>query len=67
MQAAPGSGSRPRAASSYPIGRSVALAYLRADLARPGERVQILIFGELRPATVGKGAPYDPGNARLKA
>ena len=51
----------------YRIGRSLALAYLRADLARPGERVQILIFGELRPATVGKGAPYDPGNARLKA
>ncbi len=51
----------------YRTQRSLALAYLRSDLARPGERVLIEILGELRPAAVGKGPLYDPGNARLKA
>jgi dimethylglycine dehydrogenase len=51
----------------YRVERSLALAYLRSDLALPGERVLIEIFGELRPAVVGDGPPYDPANARLKA
>ncbi len=51
----------------YRVQRSLALAWLRSDLARPGERVLIEILGELRAATVGQGPPYDPGNARLKA
>jgi dimethylglycine dehydrogenase len=51
----------------YRLERSLALAYLHSDLARPGERVLIDIFGELRPAAVGKRPPYDPSNARLKA
>ncbi len=51
----------------YRIEESLALAWLRSDLARPGEHVLIEILGELCPATVAKGPLYDPGNARLKA
>jgi dimethylglycine dehydrogenase len=51
----------------YRLERSLALAYLRSDLARPGERVLIEIFGDLRPAAVSPAPPYDPANARLKA
>ncbi len=51
----------------YRLERSLALASLRSDLALPGERVLVEIFGELRPATVGDRPPYDPADARLKA
>jgi dimethylglycine dehydrogenase len=51
----------------YRLQRSLALAYLRSDLARPGEQVEIEILGEVRPASVGAGPPYDPANTRLKA
>ena len=50
----------------YRLQQSLAFAYVRSELARPGERVAIEIFGELRPATVGNGAPYDPANERLR-
>jgi dimethylglycine dehydrogenase len=51
----------------YRLERSLALAYVRSDLARPGERLLIEIFSELRPATVAPAPPYDPANARLRA
>jgi dimethylglycine dehydrogenase len=49
------------------IGRSIALAYLRADLAAPGTRVEIPIYGRNRQAVVTTEPLYDPNNARLKA
>jgi dimethylglycine dehydrogenase len=52
---------------SYTLGRSVALAYLRSDLAREGARVQVDVFGEMRAAVVGREPLYDPANERLKA
>jgi dimethylglycine dehydrogenase len=51
----------------YRLERSLALAYLRSDLARPHERVVIEVFGKARRAKVGQGPPYDPGNSRLRA
>jgi len=50
----------------HSLGRSIALAYLRADLARPGTRLEIEILGERRGATVVQEPIYDPTNARLK-
>ncbi|MBV9784547.1 MAG: FAD-dependent oxidoreductase [Acidisphaera sp.] len=47
--------------------RSIALAYIRADLASPGRALEVEIFGERRRATVGVEPLYDPANARLKA
>jgi dimethylglycine dehydrogenase len=48
------------------IGRSIALAYVRSDLAAPGTRLEVGILGEQRPATVAASPLYDPTNARLK-
>ena len=49
------------------IGRSIALAYVRADLSRPGTRLSVRIFGEMCAATVGVEPLYDPNNERLRA
>jgi dimethylglycine dehydrogenase len=52
---------------SFTLNRSVALAYVRSDLASPGTKLEIEVFGERRTATVGRESLYDPGNARLRA
>ncbi|MBW7920595.1 MAG: GcvT family protein [Rubellimicrobium sp.] len=52
----------------YRVGASLALGYVRPDLAREGQRVEVEIYGERRPATVQADGPlWDPANARLKA
>ena len=41
---------------------------LRADLATPGTRIEVEIFGTRYPATVQPDAPlWDPANSRLRA
>ncbi len=50
----------------HAIGRSIALAYVRSDLARPDTRLEVEILGERRAAVVAKEPIYDPENARLK-
>src|SRR5215472_12981704 len=52
---------------SHTLERSLALAYVRTDLASPGTRLEVEIFGERRPATVGREPLYDPRNQRLRA
>ena len=52
---------------SFTLNKSVALAYVRRDLATPGSKLEIEVFGERRAATVGREPLYDPGNARLRA
>ena len=52
---------------SFTLAKSVALAYVRADLAQAGKRVEVEIFGRRVPATVGREPLYDPENARLRA
>jgi dimethylglycine dehydrogenase len=52
----------------YRVNASVALGMLRADLAVPGQRVEVEIFGDRRPATVQPNqAVWDPSNERLRA
>ncbi len=51
---------------SFDRSRSVALAYLRADLARAGTRVAVDVYGAMRDATVTTEPLYDPTNARLR-
>jgi dimethylglycine dehydrogenase len=56
------------AAYGYRIGASVALAMLKPEVAVPGTKVMVEVFGELRPATVRGDAPlWDPANERLRA
>ncbi|MEZ5932603.1 MAG: FAD-dependent oxidoreductase [Alphaproteobacteria bacterium] len=51
---------------SYTLEKSIALGYVRADLARPGAELHIDILGEDCAATVGEGPFYDPENSRLR-
>lgn len=50
------------------VGRSIALGMLRADLAEPGGKVEIEIFGERFSATIHADRPlWDPENLRLRS
>jgi dimethylglycine dehydrogenase len=51
----------------HTLQQSIALAYLREDLAIPGTRLEIGIFGGHRSATVAQAPLYDPQNQRLRA
>ena len=52
---------------SHTLKQSVALAYVRADLAQPGTRLEVNVLGQRRAATVRAEPLYDPANARLRA
>ncbi|MEL6774342.1 MAG: glycine cleavage T C-terminal barrel domain-containing protein, partial [Pseudomonadota bacterium] len=52
----------------YRVDACIALGMVRADLATPGEALEIEIFGDRRAAVVQPDAPvWDPENARLRA
>ncbi|ARE84524.1 4-methylaminobutanoate oxidase (formaldehyde-forming) [Roseovarius mucosus] len=52
----------------YRVNASVALGMLRADLAVPGTRIEVEIYGERCAAVVQADAPlWDPENERLRA
>lgn len=52
----------------YRIGASVALGVVRTDLAVPGQKLEVEIYGARRSATVQPDQPlWDPENARLRA
>jgi dimethylglycine dehydrogenase len=51
----------------YRIGKSIALAYVRTDLAVEGTELEVEILGERRRAVVSREPIYDPENARLRA
>jgi len=51
----------------HAIGKSIALAYLRADLAETGVQVEVDILGTRRRAVVAEEPLYDPTNARPRA
>lgn len=49
------------------VNASIALAVVRADLAEPGTKLEVEIYGERRPAVVQPDRPlYDPDNERLR-
>ena len=50
------------------VDRSIALGFLRSDLAAEGVQVEIEIYGDMRPAAVQADlALWDPQNLRLRA
>ncbi len=51
----------------YRLRQSIALAYVRTDLATPGTVLEIEILGTRRRAVVGREPLYDPDNLRLRA
>jgi dimethylglycine dehydrogenase len=46
------------------LGRSLAVAYVDAELTTPGTRLAVEILGDRRPAAVLSEPPFDPGNHR---
>jgi dimethylglycine dehydrogenase len=50
----------------HTIGKSIALAYVRTDLAKPGTELDVMVLGERRKARVAAEPLYDPTNARLR-
>ena len=51
----------------YRLNRSIALAYVRTDLAAAGTELAVEILGERRRAVVASEPLYDPQNLRLLA
>jgi dimethylglycine dehydrogenase len=51
----------------YRLKRSIALAYVRSDLATPGTELDVEILGERCRALVAREPLYDPYNLRLRA
>jgi dimethylglycine dehydrogenase len=51
----------------YRINKSIALAYVRTDLAVAGTELHVEVLGERRRAVVGTEPLYDPDNLRLRA
>jgi dimethylglycine dehydrogenase len=59
-----------RATSGYYghcLRKSLAIGYVRADLAAVGTELEIEILGERKQATVVRESPYDPENLDLRA
>ena len=52
---------------SHTLKKSVALAYVKADKAAPGTKLQVNVLGTMRSATVHAEPLYDPTNERLRA
>ena len=51
----------------FRLGKSLALAMVRPDLATPGTKLMIDILDQRLPVTVLEDSPFDPDNARLRA
>ncbi len=54
------------AAHGYSVGRSIAYAWLPADLAEPGTAVEVEYFGQRYPATVTAEPLFDPTMSRMR-
>ena len=52
---------------SHTLKRSVALAYVRADLALAGTRLAVDVLGRRCAVTVQREPLYDPANQRLRS
>ncbi|RED53465.1 GcvT family protein [Aestuariispira insulae] len=51
----------------HTIGKSIALAYIRTDLAKPGTKLEVEILGKRYPAAVAQEPLFDPDNERPRA
>ena len=51
----------------YSVERSIAYAYLPAAQGKPGQPVEVEIFGEWIPAEVAEEPLFDPDGERVRA
>jgi len=54
-------------AYGYAVGRSLAIAYLKAGLAKPGDEVSVAILGRPHRAVILEAPAFDPQGMRLRA
>ncbi len=52
---------------SVVAGRSIAMGYVRPDLAEPGRKLKVKMFDRLWEAEVTPDSPHDPQNIRIRA
>jgi 4-methylaminobutanoate oxidase (formaldehyde-forming) len=53
--------------TGYAVGRSIAFAYLPVELAEPGFRFEVDVFGELIGAESVSDPLWDPAGERIRA
>ncbi|WP_300533383.1 FAD-dependent oxidoreductase [uncultured Mameliella sp.] len=51
----------------YSVGRSLALGYVKAGTAAPGDRVEVMVLGRPHGAEILAEPPFDPSGERLRA
>ncbi|WP_457649161.1 GcvT family protein [Profundibacter sp.] len=51
---------------SVVFGKSIAMGYVKPELARAGQKLQVKMFDRLWPAEVTADSPHDPTNARIR-
>ena len=49
------------------VGKSIALGYIKPELAQPGTKLELEVLGKKLPAEVVAMPLYDPANERIKA
>jgi dimethylglycine dehydrogenase len=54
-------------AYGYAVGKSLAIAYLKAGLAKPGDEVSVAILGQPHRAVILEAPAFDPEGTRLRA
>jgi len=52
---------------SVAFGRQIGMGYVRADLAKVGQKLQVRMLRQAWDAVVVEDSPYDPANARIRA
>ena len=50
----------------YFVGKSLAIAYLKAGVAKPGDEVHVMVLGQPHTARVLAGGSFDPEGKRLR-
>lgn len=50
----------------YSLGKSLALGYVKAGMAAPGDRVEVMVLGQPHGAVILSEPPFDPDGARLR-
>ena len=54
-------------AYGYSVGHSLALGYVKANLAKPGDKVTVAILGRPHSAVIVERPPFDPDGVRLRS
>ena len=54
-------------AYGYTVGMSLALGYVRAGQAEPGDRVEVMVLGQPHGATILHQPPFDPEGIKLRS